>query len=145
MKTFKFISLCALAILLFNCSKNDDNIVNDDDSIAELETLIIGDWKIDSRTLNGEAVELDCLNGLSTIVSFDDPVFSFDVDFDDGNGCADVPYSGNYSIDGNMIVINTPFSDDPSIWTVLNIDDTSFERISTSSDGNVTINTYQRI
>ncbi|WP_179022300.1 lipocalin family protein [Winogradskyella forsetii] len=141
MKTFKFISICALAILSFNCSKNDDN---SETSINDLETLILGNWKLESRTLNGEAVELDCLNGLSTIVSFDDPVFSFDVDFNDGNGCADVPYNGNYSIDENRIVINTPFSDDPSIWTILNIDETSFQRISTSLDDDVTINTYQR-
>ncbi len=145
MKTLKSIFICALAILLSNCSNNDDNAGNSDDSLADLETLIIGNWKLESRTLNGETVELNCLNGLSTIVSFDDPVFSFDVDFNDGNGCADVPYSGNYTIEDNRIIINTPFSDDPSIWTILNIDETSFQRISTSSDDNVTINTYQRI
>lgn len=142
MKTFKYISIFALTILLFNCSKSDDS---SETPIGNIETLVIGKWKIESRTLNGEAVVLDCSNGLSSIITFTDTAISFGVDYEDGNGCDRIPYGGTYSIEGNLILFNDPWSDDTNTITVLSMNDTTFQTIYTSPDGDVTINTRQKV
>ena len=103
MKIFKYISIFTLTILLFNCSKSDDN---SETPSGNLETLILGSWKISSKTLNGETIELQCTNGLSSIWTFSGTEASYDVDTNDGNDCVTIPYSATYSIEGNSVMIN---------------------------------------
>jgi hypothetical protein len=141
MKTIKYMCIFALVVLSFSCSKNDDSSEEID---GDLETLIIGSWKITSKTLNGEAVVLNCANGLSSIWTFSDTEASYDVDSNDGNDCVTIPYSATYSIDGNSVIINDPFSDNGLIWTVLSINDTTFKTTYTSPDNDVSIRTYQK-
>lgn len=123
MKTIKYLFIFIITILSFNCSKSDDD---SEDTIDDLETLIIGDWKIESRTLNGEVVELSCTNGLSSIYTFNVTNYSYGIDVNDGNDCVTLAHSGTYSIDGNLVRINSPFSDGEVIWTVININETTF-------------------
>ncbi len=144
MKTIKYLSIFVLAILSFNCSKSDDS---PEAPVGDLETLILGGWKIASKTLNGEAVELDCANGLSTILTFRDADVSFGVDLEDGNGCVTLPFSASYSVEGNTLIINGPFGDIPLIWTVISINETTFRFTDTSLDNadEVYTETYQKI
>ncbi len=143
MKTLKYISIFALTILFFNCSKNDDNSETID---GDLETLILGSWKIESKTLNGEVVELSCVNGLSSIYTFNVTNFSYGVDMTDGNDCVTIPFSGTYSINENIVTIMPPLGDN-DIWTVTDINETTFNftYAYTDSPEDVYSETYQKL
>lgn len=145
MKTIKYLSIFVLAILLFNCSKSDDD--SDEFDLGDIETLILGSWKVESITMNGVAVELSCSNGLSTLVTFrDNSKVSFGLDYSDEYDCDNIPYSATYSIDGNSVIIDDdPWTDDSRIWAVIkNINDTTFQTTYTSAEDDVFIKTYQK-
>ncbi|WP_282041089.1 lipocalin family protein [Winogradskyella flava] len=143
MKIIKYISIFVLTALLFSCSKSDDNSERFD---GDIETLILGNWKIESKALNGEVVELFCTNGLSSIYTFNATNFSYNVDMTDGNDCVTIPYSGTYSVNENTITIISPFSEN-EIWTVTDIDNSilSFSYRSFDNDDDVYTETYRKL
>lgn len=140
MKTIKYLSIFVVAILLINCSKDDDS---SDAPVGDLETLILGSWKIVSKTLNAEVLELTCTNGLSRTLSFNETNVSRDVDLNDGNGCVTLPLSSTYTIDGNTLLVIAPLGE-PNIWTVLSINEETFQ-YSYIIENNLYTETYQKL
>ncbi len=137
----QYIFLLVVTFALFSCSSDDDN---SEPAQGDLETLILGSWKIESKTLNSEALELDCVNGLSRIRTFRENDVSFGVDLEDGNGCVTIPFSATYSIDGNIVTINPPLGV-TEIWTVISINETTFQFTYTRDNDDVYTETYQKI
>lgn len=137
----QYLFLVALALVLFSCSSDDDDIVP---AQGDLKTLIIGAWKIQSKTLNGNTLELNCTNGLSATRTFNETNVSLGVDLNDGNGCVTLPLSATYSIDGNTIQITAPLGDSDT-WTVININKEIFQYSFARGNDGVYTETYRKI
>lgn len=121
MKTIKYISVFVVLILSFNCSKSDDN---SEKIQGDFEALILGEWKIASKTLNGETLELNCENGISDILQFNDVEVTFTLDYEDGNDCVDLVHSANYMIIEDTIVVSGAFIE--SNWIIITLNATTF-------------------
>lgn len=102
MKNLLKISAVIFLSLLVSCSKGDDNDDGDDLSNSE---LIIGSWRIESRTTNGVNNTLEECDLLFTIT------FNSDLDYRSyelsGDNCStNTQATGTYTISGNTLTVS---------------------------------------
>ena len=122
--------------LLFSCNQDDDSSLNN----SNFEELIVGQWKRNAFTIDGEASQSNCATDFKITFGVEG---NYGESPFDGTTCTSTGNTGTYSISGSELSISSAFFSET--YEITTLDDSTFIYSYNNQSDELVEHTYSKL